>query len=56
MQEIPKHQLYSKEFDDKQKEAKPKKKYIPPIDHPWRQSSYLQFVAKQKHRMDDPCV
>lgn len=56
MQEIPKHQLYSKEFDDKQKEAKPKKKYIPPIDHPWRQSSYLQFVAKQKHRMDDACV
>lgn len=56
MQEIPKHQLYSKEFDDKQKEIKPKKKYIPPIDHPWRRSSYLQFVAKQKHRMDDTCV
>ena len=50
MQEIPKHELYSKEFDEVKKEARPKKKYIPPIDHPWKQASYLNFLAKQKHR------
>ena len=50
MQEIPKHELYSKEFDEVKKEARPRKKYIPPIDHPWKQASYLNFLAKQKHR------
>ena len=46
---IPTHELKSKDFDvipDKPK----KKPYIPPLDHPWKQASYLQHLAKQKHR------
>lgn len=50
MEEIPKHELYSKEFDEKVQESKPKKKYIPPIEHPWKHASYLKFQSKQKHR------
>lgn len=50
MQEVPEHELNSKEFDKVIKEKKPKKKYIPPLEHPWKQASYLSYVAKQKHR------
>ena len=50
MKEIPEHELYSKEFDEVKKEKEPKKKYIPPMEHPWKHASYLNYVAKQKHR------
>lgn len=50
MKEIPEHELYSKEFDEVKKEKESKKKYIPPMEHPWKQASYLNYVAKQKHR------
>ena len=29
---------------------KEKKKYIPPMDHPWRKASFANYAAKQKHR------
>lgn len=50
MQEVPKHSLYSKEFDEEIKPKKEKNKYIPPMSHPWKQDSYLRYLAKQKHR------
>ena len=50
MKEIPDHEKHSKEFDGKIKENKPKKQYIPPMDHPWRNDDFLGFLAKQKHR------
>lgn len=50
MDEIHEHEKYSKEFDNEAEEDKPKKKYIPPIDHPWRNSQFLSFASKQKHR------
>lgn len=50
MKEVPEHEKYSKEFDTIPKEKKPKKKYIPPLDHPWRNDDFLGFLAKQKHR------
>lgn len=50
MKEIPTHERYSKEFDHIFKKEKPVKKYIPPIDHPWRNDDFLGFLAKQKHR------
>lgn len=52
MQEIPQHELYSKEFDDVEKEKNIKKHYIPPMEHPWKHASYLNYVAKQKHRLN----
>ena len=50
MKEVPKHKLYSTEFDDMVIEQKSKKRYIPSMSHPWKQNSYLNYLAKQKHR------
>ena len=51
MEEVPKHELVSKEFDaPKEAPKKEKKKYIPPMNHPWRKDSFANYAAKQKHR------
>ena len=52
MEEVPEHERFSKEFDDEPdiKEKKVKKKYIPPMTHPWKRASYNNYVQKQKHR------
>lgn len=49
LEEIPLHQHSSKNFDFKKLSEKPKKKYIPPMNHPWRNSSFERFVESQKH-------
>lgn len=43
---IPERLEHSPEFDDVVKE-KPRKKYIPPFNHPWRQGSYESYVIRQ---------
>ena len=52
MEEVPEHEHFSKEFDDDTdiKEKTVKKKYIPPITHPWKRMSFNNYVQKQKHR------
>lgn len=50
MQEVPEHSSHSAEFDAPAKQKKPPKKYVPPMDHPWKRASYLNYLAKQKHR------
>lgn len=51
LEEIPEHERFSKEFDDiLEKKETIKKKYIPPMSHPWKRDSYLRYVKKQKHR------
>ena len=52
MEEVPEHERFSKEFDDEPdiKEKKVKRKYIPPMTHPWKRESYNNYVQKQKHR------
>ena len=51
IKEVAEHVLVSKEFDaPKEAPKKEKKKYIPPMDHPWRKNSFASYVAKQKHR------
>lgn len=47
MEEVPEYELISKEFDAPKEE---KKKYIPPMNHPWRKASFVSYAAKQKHR------
>lgn len=48
LQEIPKHELYSKVFDDiEEKKKEEKKKYIPPLNHPWRIQNYNDFLEKK---------
>ena len=51
MEEVAEHELVSKEFDaPKEALKKEKKKYIPPMDHPWRKARFVNYAAKQKHR------
>lgn len=52
MEEVPEYERFSKEFDDEPdtKEKKVKRKYIPPMTHPWKRESYNNYVQKQKHR------
>ena len=46
----------SKDLDAAQPEHKSKKKYIPPMNHPWRRSAFRKFVQKQPHHTDDTAV
>lgn len=42
----------SKDLDAEQPASKPKKKYIPPMNHPWRRSEFRKFVQNQPHHME----
>ncbi|BDF43309.1 ISNCY family transposase [Eisenbergiella sp.] len=53
LEAIPEHEAKSKNLDLDYKEPKPKKKYIPPMNHPWRKSIFHKFVQKQEHHWDD---
>ncbi len=49
MEEVPKHELVSKEFDaPKEAPKKEKKKYIPPMNHPWRKRQHCELCCKTK--------
>lgn len=47
LNEIPEVQAISENFDDIV-ETKPKRIYIPPMSHPWKQKLFDSFVEKQK--------
>jgi biotin operon repressor len=47
LEEIPEHERISRNFDIKPTADKPKKRYIPPANHPWRLASFNSFVKKQ---------
>ena len=47
LEEIPLHEQTSKNFDFKPPTDEPRKKYIPPPNHPWRVSAFTAFVKKQ---------
>ena len=53
LEAIPEHEAKSKNLDLDYKEPKPKKKYIPPMNHPWRKSIFHKFVQKQEHHWGD---
>lgn len=50
LEKLPEHQLASKAFDLAELPKIPKKKYIPPMSHPWKKSSFDKYMAKQAHR------
>jgi hypothetical protein len=52
LDEIPKHERVSRNFELLPSPTEPKKRYIPPMTHPWKQNSFSSFVKKQKHRFD----
>ena len=47
---LPAHKLSSKAFDLAIIADVPKKKYIPPMSHPWRKSSFEKYEKSQPHR------
>jgi len=47
LEEIPEHERTSKNLDFKPPTNKPRKKYIPPANHPWRTASFTAFVKKR---------
>jgi len=49
---LPEHKLSSKAFDLATIPDMPKKKYIPPMSHPWRQASFIKYTKGQAHRKD----
>lgn len=53
LDEIPMREKKSKDMDADYKKSKPHKQYIPPMNHPWRRSTFQKFVRNQEHhRMD----
>lgn len=49
MMPVPDHEAFSKNFDPEPPEQpKEKHKYIPPLNHPWRQASYRRYLEKQR--------
>lgn len=52
LEKLPEHHLSSKAFELAALPQEPKKKYIPPMSHPWKKASFDKYMAKQKHRKD----
>lgn len=50
LEEVPTHERKSKNFDFDSPAEKPRKRYIPPMTHPWKQASFEKFMKKQAHR------
>ena len=46
LRKLESHQKYSKEFDDVPLQLEEKKKYIPPMSHPWKLASFRKQQAK----------
>lgn len=53
LEEIPKREHKSKDLDADYEPPKPKKRYIPPMNHPWRRQVFGKFVHSQPHRVEE---
>lgn len=51
LQKLETHRKISKAFDEPLEQKEPKK-YVPPMTHPWKASSFEHFILKQKHRQN----
>jgi hypothetical protein len=49
---LPEHKPSSKAFDLATIPDVPKKKYIPPMSHPWKQASFEKYAKSQAHRKE----
>ena len=52
LEAIPQHEPKSQNFDDDYEQAKPQKRKIPAMNHPWRSKSFWKFVKAQEHNWD----
>ena len=53
LDEIPEREKKSRELDADYAEPRPKKQYIPPMNHPWRRREFWGFVKRQEHHLND---
>lgn len=53
LDEIPEREQKSKELDNDYEKKEPRKRYIPPLNHPWRSKSFWKFVKSQEHHLLD---
>ena len=53
LEEIPAHEHKSKDLDADYKQTKPRKPYIPPMNHPWRLDAFNKFAHSQPHRIEE---
>ncbi|MCD8049348.1 MAG: ISNCY family transposase [Clostridia bacterium] len=56
LDEIPEREAKSKNFDKDCEKPKPRKRYIPPMNHLWRRSEFGKFVRSQPHHFEDETV
>lgn len=49
LDEVALHEVESRNFDYSVPQ-KPKKRYVPPMSHPWKSESFLSHAMSQKHR------
>lgn len=52
LEEVPLHAETSRNLDADYEEPKPHKVWIPPMDHPWRYSSFEKHQKSQLHRIE----
>ncbi len=50
LDEIPKHEQQSRNLDVPQPVKEPKRRYIPPMSHPWKTNEFFKHVRAQQHR------
>ena len=53
---IPDHVEKSENFDAGYVKPSPVKRHIPPMNHPWRRSSFQRFAASQAHHLDQAAL
>ena len=53
LDEIPAHEAKSKNLDADYEKPKYRKRYIPPMNHPWRSKEFWRFVKAQEHHWMD---
>ena len=53
LEEVPKQAEKSREFDADYQEMRPQKRYLPPMNHPWRSKAFWKFVKMQEHHLMD---
>ncbi len=49
---IPDHELTSRNFTFDYVAVSPRKRYVPPMSHPWKHSTFDKFVGSQKHHYE----
>lgn len=53
LEEIPQRAGSSKDLDPEDARPEPRKRYIPPMEHPWRSKAFWNFVKMQEHHLMD---